>query len=85
MAFAEIPIDGKKTRNYKDYPRLLEDQGCPRCNSLLIAVKIRNFSKDLLRFECTCNECGIYYYAQLVEKDAEKRLILYEEDEEENN
>ena len=85
MAFAEIRIDEKTSRNYKDYPRLLEDHGCPRCNSLLITVKIRNFSKDLVRFECTCNECGIYYFAQLVEKDEDKKLVLYEEAEEEDN
>lgn len=82
MTFREIPIEPKQIRSFRDYPRLLEDQGCPRCNSFLIGVKVRNFSQALLRFECTCQNCGLYYFAKEEKSESGKRLILYEEAEE---
>ncbi|MHA1144190.1 MAG: hypothetical protein ACTSRW_05585 [Candidatus Helarchaeota archaeon] len=83
-AFAEIPIDPKQVRSYQDLPRLIEDHGCPRCQNFLIAVKIKNFSLSKLRFENTCQNCGMYYLAQKVDTDSGPKLYLFEEEEDES-
>ncbi|MHC1591485.1 MAG: hypothetical protein ACXQS8_05325, partial [Candidatus Helarchaeales archaeon] len=75
-AFAEITLDPGEIRSYLDIPRLIEDHGCPRCQSYMISVRIKNFSSSLLRFEATCQNCGMYYLAQKVDTESGPKLYL---------
>ncbi len=81
--FDEIEINLKEVRSYREYPRVIEDRGCPRCESVLLLAKLVNFSNDKLAFGVTCENCGLYFIATEVSvpgNDSIKKIQLaYEE------
>ena len=74
MSFKEIEISSQ-ARSYRDYPPIIENEGCPRCNSLMIKVKINTFKIGNLVFGCTCSNCGLFFY---VKEDNKNRKLLFE-------
>ncbi|MHA1269116.1 MAG: hypothetical protein ACTSPY_04955 [Candidatus Helarchaeota archaeon] len=75
MTIIEIEIPNQ-VRNYQQYPSLIGQEGCPRCESLDIKIKFTSFNKDKMTWDCTCNMCGLYYKAKL-SSDGKKILIEY--------
>lgn len=49
--------------SYQEYPKIIEFEGCPRCNSLDLNPKIISFKKADIQFEVTCLKCGLLYNA----------------------
>lgn len=73
MSFKEVKIP-PSVRSYRGYPQIIENEGCPRCKSLMLKVEIKTFKIGDLRFGCTCSNCGLFFYAK--EDPANRKLIL---------
>ncbi|NHI92872.1 MAG: hypothetical protein EAX96_10255 [Candidatus Lokiarchaeota archaeon] len=67
--FDEITINLNEVRSYRDYPRIIEDRGCPRCESVLLISKIIKFSNKELAFGVTCENCGLYFVVKEIPID----------------
>ncbi|MHA1299278.1 MAG: hypothetical protein ACTSO9_07585 [Candidatus Helarchaeota archaeon] len=74
MSFKEIDIP-EHVRSYREYPQIIENEGCPRCNSLMLKVDIQSFKIGDLKFGCTCSNCGLFFY---VKEDNVRRKLIFE-------
>ena len=74
MVFKEIDIPDH-VRSYQGYPQIIENEGCPRCKSLMLKVEINTFKVGALKFGATCSNCGLFFY---VKEDSEGRKLLFE-------
>ena len=73
MSFKEVDIP-PRARSYRDYPPIIENEGCPRCNSLMLKVEIKAFKIGDLKFGCTCSNCGLFFY--VIEDNTARKLIF---------
>ncbi len=73
MSFKEVEIPDD-VRSYRAYPHIIENEGCPRCKSLMLKVDIKAFKVDDLRFGVTCSNCGLFFYAK--EDNARRKLVF---------
>lgn len=73
--FDEIEVDLKEVRSYRDYPRLIEDRGCPRCESVLLISRLIKFSNKELSLGVTCENCGLYFIVTEVKVPGNDRII----------
>ena len=81
--FDEIEVNLKEIRSYRDYPRIIEDKGCPRCESVLLLSKLVKFSNQDLSFGVTFENCGLYFVVTEVKvpgnESIKKLQFAYEE------
>ena len=74
MVFKEVDIPSH-IRSYQGYPQLIENEGCPRCKSLMLSVVIKAFKTGNLTFGATCSNCGLFFY---VKEDDKNRKLIFE-------
>lgn len=74
MSFKTIIIP-EEIRSYRNYPQIIENEGCPQCKSLMLKVQIKSFKIGNLKFGCTCSNCGLFFY---VTEDEKNRTLVFE-------